>query len=72
MIYNMGDTELQSIVLENDLGVYDDETLKYRRHVSFAVNRATRMLWRNKMTFSCLYEDIIPRLYKALIRPQLA
>jgi len=40
-------------------------------YISFAVNKSSRMLWLIKKTFSCLDEDTLPRLYKALVRPHL-
>jgi len=67
----MGDTELQSTKVEKDLGVYVVKELKFHRHVSFAVNKSSMMLWLIKKTFSCLDEDTLRRLYKALVRPHL-
>ena len=57
LAYKMGDIELQSTKVENDLGVYADEKSKFHHHISFAVNKSSRMLWLIKKTFSCLDED---------------
>ena len=69
VIYKMGDTELQSTKFEKDLGVCVDEDLKFQRHISFAVNKSSTMLWLIKKTFSGLHEDTLPRLYKVLVKP---
>ena len=71
LAYKMGDIELQSTKVEKDLGVYVDEELKFHQHISLAFNKSSRMLWLIKKTFSCLDEDTLPRLYKALVRPHL-
>jgi len=62
----MGNTELQSSKVETELGVFVDEELKFHQHISFAVNKASRMLWLIKNAFSYLDEDTLPVLYKAL------
>ena len=66
----MGDTELQSTKVQKELGVYVDEDLKFQQYIS-SVNQSSRMMWITKKTFSCLDEDTLPRLYKALVRPHL-
>jgi len=48
---------LQSTKVEKDLSVYVDEELKFHQHISFAVNKSSRILWLIKKTFSCLDED---------------
>jgi len=50
----MGGIELQSAKVEKDFGVYVDEELKFHQHISFAVNKSSRMLWLIKKTFSSL------------------
>jgi len=69
--YNMGQTELQRSSVEKDLGVFVDDQLKFKKHVSHAVNKASRILGMIRSTFACLDEDTVPRLYKALVRPHL-
>ena len=66
----MGDIELHSTKVEKELSVYVDEELKFHQHISFAVNKSSRMLCLIK-TFSCPDEVTLPRLYKALVRPHL-
>jgi len=65
------DIELQSTKVEKDIGVYVDEERKFHQHISFTVNKSSRILWLIKKIFSYLDEDTLPRLYKALVRPHL-
>ena len=67
--YNM-EHKLQTSV-EKDLGVCVDDRLKFKEHVSHAVNKGSRLLGMIRATFSCLDEDTMPRLYKALVRPHV-
>ena len=67
----MAGVELQSTPCEKDLGVFIDNKLKFHDHVAHAVNKGNRMLGLIKNTFSCLDEETIPKLYKALARPHL-
>ena len=62
---------MQSTKVKKNLGVYVDEELKFHQHISLAFNKSSRMLWLTKKTFSCLDEDTLPRLYKALVRSHL-
>ena len=50
-----------------DLGVFVDDRLKFKKHVSRAVNKASRILGMIRATFFCLDEDTVPQLYKALV-----
>lgn len=70
-VYKMGSVELQSTPVEKDLGVFVDDALKFRDHVSHAVNKASRLLGLIKATFSCIDGDTLPRLFTTLVRPHL-
>ena len=63
--------ELQSTPCEKYLGIYIDNKLKFHDHAAHAVNKGNKMLGLIKNTFSCLDEETIPKLYKALVRPHL-
>ena len=69
--YNMGQTELQTSSVEKDLGMLVDDRLNFKKHVSNAVNKASRILCMIQATFSCLDEDTVPQLYKTQVRPHL-
>ena len=69
--YKMRSVELQSTPVEKDLGVFVGDSLKFRDHVSYAVNKASRLLRLIRMTFFCIDEDTLPRLFTTLVRPHL-
>ena len=56
-MYSMGQTELQMSSVEKDLGVFVDDRLNFKKHVSHAVNKASRILRMMPATFSCPHED---------------
>ena len=45
--------------------------IKFRDHVSYAVNKASRLLGLIRTTFSYIDEDTLPRLLTTLVRPHL-
>jgi len=69
--YKMNKTTLEAVNEEKDLGVIIDNKLLFHNHVATAVNKASRLLGLIKGTFTCLDENTIPHLYKALVRPHL-
>ena len=70
-VYKMENVELQTTPVEKDLGVFVDDSLKFRDHVSYAVNKACRLLGLIRLTFFSIDEEIIPRLFMTLVRPHL-
>ena len=69
--YKMRSVELQSTPVEKDLGMFVDDALKFPDNVSYAVNKASRLLGLIRTTFSCIDEDTLPRLFTTLVRPHL-
>jgi len=67
----MRSVELQSTPVKRDLGVFVDEALKFRDHVSYAVNKASRLLGLIRTAFSCIDEFTLPRLFMTLVRLHL-
>ena len=67
----MNSVTLMTDTSEKDLGVTIDNELKFHRHISNAVNKASRMLGLVKATFTCLDEITVPRLFTAMVRPHL-
>ena len=67
----IGRDELHTSSMEKDLGVFVDDRYKFQKHVSHAVNKASRILGMIRATLSCLDKDTVSRLYKALVRPHL-
>ena len=54
-----------------DLGVYVDRTIKFSEHCNSVANSANATLGMIRCTITCKNKDIILRLYKALVRPDL-
>ena len=69
--YSMKNTSLEAITEEKDLGVIIDRDLKFHRHVSKAVNKASRMLGLVRATFTCIDETTLPKLFTTMVRPHL-
>jgi len=67
----MRNIELQSTPVDKNLGVFVDDAIKFRDHVSYAVNKASRLLGLIRTTFSYIDEDTLPRLFTTLVRPHL-
>ena len=69
--YIMGETIIQTTTEEKDLGVVIDKQLKFHGHVTYAANKANRVLTTIKRTFETRDQETIPLLYKGLVRPLL-
>ena len=54
-----------------DLGVIIDSDMKFHSHVSNAVSKANRILQLSSKSFVNLSPDMLPVLYKSLVRPLL-
>jgi hypothetical protein len=63
--------ELQSTLVEKDLGLFADDGLKFRDPVSYVVNKASRLLGLIRTAFSCIDEGTLPRLFMTLVRLHL-
>ena len=66
----------ESIILatdtsEKDLGVTIDNKLKFHQHIASAVKKASRMFGLVKVTFTCLDEITVPRIFTAMVRTHL-
>ena len=69
--YTMNNTILSTTSLEKDLGILISSDLKVSAQVAKAAAAANSMLGRIKRTFTCLDEETLPALYKALVRPRM-
>ena len=69
--YTMGGIELAHSEQERDLGVLITSNLKPSTQVARAASSANSMLGRIRSTFTCLNEQTLPPLYKALVRPRM-
>ena len=69
--YSLGDTGLESVAGERDLGVYMDHTLKFSQHCNNIASQANSTLGLIKRTITSRNKDVLLKLYKALVRPKL-
>ena len=70
--YTMGGHHsLDTISKEKDLGVHIDHQLKFHDHTATAVSKANQILAVIRSSFENLDDDMLPRLYKTLVRPHL-
>ena len=67
--YNIGNTTLEVVLEEKDLGVIVDNQLTFHKHIATAVKKANHMLGLIKSTFTCHDVDILPCLYTSLVHP---
>ena len=67
----MGDTTLEVVDDEKDLGVRIDNELKFDKHTEHQVNKANKILGLIRRSFDHLDADTFCILYKSLVRPNL-
>jgi hypothetical protein len=63
--------ELEESEVEKDLGVFIDNNLSFKEHVSKSTAKANRMLGIIRRSFDHLTEPMFVQLYKAMVRPVL-
>ena len=56
---------------EKDLGVVIDKDLKFHRQTASAVKKANTALGLIRKSFAFLDDQMLPLLYKSLVRPHL-
>ena len=69
--YTIGNSTLQVVTYEKDLGVIVQDDLKVSMQCSEVVKKANKILGMIKRTFTSRSKEIILRLYKFLVRPHL-
>ena len=62
---------LNNTKCEKDLGVHIDDQLNFKKHISFIINKANRILAIVRRTFDYMDKETFLYIYKGLIRPQL-
>jgi len=69
--YKIGDSQLQHVRQEKDIGVTIDANLKFEQHMAEKINKANRILGLISRTF--IYKDgpTLLTLYISLVRPHL-
>ena len=69
--YTMGGNILEQVKEEKDLGVLIDAELKFHKQTAAAVKKANSVLGLIKKSFINLDQELLPMLYKSLVRPHL-
>ena len=69
--YSLNGSTLSSTSKEKDLGIIVTSDLKPSAQAARAAAAANSMLGRIKRTFTCLDDETMPALYKALVRPHM-
>jgi len=62
---------LNATVLEKDLGIWSDPSLKFSVHVTHVVNKANQILGLIRRSFTYIDSSLMKTLYVALVRPHL-
>ena len=65
------DMTLETSPYEKDLGVYDNNKLKFNMQAELASNKGNKILGMIHRTFTYLARDIMIQLFKAFIRLHL-
>ena len=63
--------ELETTVLEKDLGINVDPELKFSQHIERKVNKANKVLAMIRRSYEFIDSDTMKRLFTALVRPHL-
>ena len=69
--YTLRGLPMSDTLVEKDLGVHIDTDLKFRRHASTVVAKATQVLAVVRRSFASLDTFTLPLLYKTLVRPHI-
>ena len=62
---------LETAVLEKDLGIWSDPSLKLSVHVTNVVNKDNQILGLTRRSFTYMDLSLMKTLYTALVRPHL-
>ena len=69
--YTLNGQTLKESVMEKDLGILIDNSLKFSEQCNSAAKSANRVLGMIKRNINCKNKHIILKLYKSLVRPKL-
>ena len=69
--YEMENHQFHCSNCEKNIGVFIDSSLNFDKHISYAVNKANRVLAIARKTFECMDRDIFSQIFKTLVRPHL-
>ena len=69
--YKLGETQLEHVFEEKDLGVIFDSEMKFEQHINAKIKKANSMAGLIRRTFSFLDGNLFKRLFTTLVRPHL-
>ena len=69
--YTMSNIPLTRTAEEKDLGVIMDNVLTFHKHTAYSIKKASKMLGLFRVTFTCLDEITVPKIFMAMVRPHL-
>ena len=69
--YNMEGHQLNYSACEKDLGVHIDNKLNFEQHISYAINKANRVMGMAKITFDHIDSEVFQPIFKGLVRPNV-
>ena len=66
-----GDSKMESVSCEKDLGMHIDSKLSFETHVTKSVSKANRNLGIIHRSFKQMGEEVFVNLHKSLVRPHV-
>jgi len=69
--YRLGETELEHVFEEKDLGVIFDAEMKFEQHINTKIKKANSMAGLIRRSFSFLDGKLFKKLFTTLVRPHL-
>ena len=71
MLENGETIEITEITEEKDLGITFSNNMKFSKHIVNCSNKANKIIWIIRRTFSYMEKDMFLQFYKTLIKPHL-
>ena len=68
---NQDPITVEKVIVEKDLGVFMDTSLKFKEHINNKVNKANRNVGLIFRTFTYMDKEMFLNLYKSVVRPHL-
>ena len=65
--YTQCNTELENVENEKDIGVIINRKLNFEQHMNKKTNKANSIMSQIRRTLTCLDEEILPLLSKAVV-----
>jgi hypothetical protein len=66
--YKIGESEIQQVTEEKDLGIIIDDKLKFKQHINLQTKKANQRLGMIKRSFDFMDKDMFQKYRKATPR----